>query len=186
MKPTRSRLAHEFSELGTSGGQDTRVRRPRCGTSTPCRTATGYLQRPGHTSQHLLPAVTSICLSGPLSRLCRSGPSEGCRRLEDGRLLALLGPLRGGLRSIEQAMRTRILGLGRVVSRISAYCGGPSGQVRVLATRRRTAMNGGVRGIFAGCEFAAKSDFSGTGRRGFGPDHVLIRRSSPRPRRGPR
>jgi hypothetical protein len=47
------------------------------------------------------------------------------------------------------------LSLGRAVSRTFTYCGGPSGQVRALATRRRTAMNGGVRGIFAGYEFPA-------------------------------
>jgi hypothetical protein len=46
----------------------------------------------------------------------------------------------------------------RALSRTPAYWSGPSGQVRELSTRRRTAVNGGVRGIFAGCDLPAKSN----------------------------
>ncbi len=63
-----------------------------------------------------------------------------------------------GLVPILIQVRTRVLSLGgRAVRRTFAYCGGPSGQVRALPTRRRTALNGGVRGIVAGSEFPAKS-----------------------------
>ena len=47
--------------------------------------------------------------------------------------------------------------LGRAVGRTMADQSEPSEQVRRSATRRRTLMNGGVRGIFAGCDIPAKS-----------------------------
>jgi hypothetical protein len=55
--------------------------------------------------------------------------------------------------------RTRVLSLGkkRAVGRTTMDQSEPSEQVRTSATRRRTLMNGGVRGIFAGCDIPAKS-----------------------------
>jgi hypothetical protein len=62
--------------------------------------------------------------------------------------------------------------LGRAVRRTAANQGNLLGQLIALSARCRTTPNGGVRGIFAGCEFPAESDFSVAGRRGFGPGHV--------------
>ena len=49
------------------------------------------------------------------------------------------------------------LGKKRAVGRTTMDQSEPSEQVRTSATRRRTLMNGGVRGIFAGCDIPAKS-----------------------------
>jgi hypothetical protein len=69
---------------------------------------------------------------------------------------AILGHYQGLLRAgVEN--RTRLLGLGRAVRRTIADQSQPSEQVRRSATRRRTLMNGGVRGISRDVTFPLNS-----------------------------